>query len=237
MPNPIPDGSSGLWDFSLTNVSAAANTTYCFRIANSDGSALDQYDQYPEVTTSSDEYITVTATPLINIGVDPNKMSSGAGTVNVATNAIGGYNLSLSTDLTSAQPNNTSLIHTVNGSYTIAGLGTSFTPTSTTSLTGGSSAWGFRANYSGSPFGASTTTESNVSSSAFGWAHVPNKSSPLVIRTNSTATDNRGAGVDCNPLTNSCSDVTDMYYGVSASATQASGTYQQTVVYTGVAIP
>lgn len=43
----------GLWDFSLTSDATADGKTYCFRAVNSDGSLLDLYDFYPEVTFSS----------------------------------------------------------------------------------------------------------------------------------------------------------------------------------------
>lgn len=48
----IPAGQDGLWDFPLVVRSdAPTNTTYCLRVAKSDGSALDGYTVYPEVTT------------------------------------------------------------------------------------------------------------------------------------------------------------------------------------------
>jgi len=48
----IAVGEDGLWDFSLTvNPAAPANTTYCLRIIKSDGTLLNTYTVYPEVTT------------------------------------------------------------------------------------------------------------------------------------------------------------------------------------------
>ena len=47
----INSGQDGLWDFALTDNGAPAGSTYCFRIAKSDGSALESYTVYPEVTT------------------------------------------------------------------------------------------------------------------------------------------------------------------------------------------
>lgn len=46
-------GADGMWDFSLVDNSAPAATTYCFRYAKVDGTPLDTYSQYPEITTSS----------------------------------------------------------------------------------------------------------------------------------------------------------------------------------------
>lgn len=47
----VPVGTDGLWDFSLTNFSAPANTTYCFRTVKSDNSVIT-YGVTPELTTS-----------------------------------------------------------------------------------------------------------------------------------------------------------------------------------------
>lgn len=48
----LSPGEDGLWDFSLSDNGAAANTTYCFRVVNDDGSPLDVYSHYPQITTS-----------------------------------------------------------------------------------------------------------------------------------------------------------------------------------------
>ena len=47
----IAAGNDGEWDFALVNNSAPASTTYCFRAALSNGTDLDTYSQYPEITT------------------------------------------------------------------------------------------------------------------------------------------------------------------------------------------
>ena len=51
-PNAVAAGSYGEWDFSLVPGTAAANTTYYFRIAKSDGSALNTYTVYPAIMIS-----------------------------------------------------------------------------------------------------------------------------------------------------------------------------------------
>lgn len=44
-------GADGLWDLSLVDFSAAASTSYCFRIIRSGGGLLDTYSVIPEITT------------------------------------------------------------------------------------------------------------------------------------------------------------------------------------------
>jgi len=41
----------GLWDFSLLDNGAPGSTSYCFRIVFDDGSVIDTYTEYPEITT------------------------------------------------------------------------------------------------------------------------------------------------------------------------------------------
>lgn len=82
----------------------------------------------------------------------------------------------------------------VNGSATIPA-------TSTTTLTAGTSAWGYK-----------------VGSSATDWLAVPVNGSAANIKAN-------GQSV-------ATGDETEVYYGVATSATQAAGTYTDTVVYT-----
>ncbi|MBI4386742.1 MAG: fibronectin type III domain-containing protein [Elusimicrobia bacterium] len=47
----VPADQDGLWDFALVDNSAPAGTTYCLRLSSGNGSALDSYVSYPEVTT------------------------------------------------------------------------------------------------------------------------------------------------------------------------------------------
>jgi hypothetical protein len=46
-------GQDGKWDFALYDYDAFSNTTYCFRIVNSDGTALNTYSVYPTITTAT----------------------------------------------------------------------------------------------------------------------------------------------------------------------------------------
>jgi|GEM_PF-5385377 len=50
-PNAIPANGHGEWDWSLAPNGTVANMTYYFRVAYSDGTALDGYNRYPTFTT------------------------------------------------------------------------------------------------------------------------------------------------------------------------------------------
>ncbi len=49
----ILGGQAGKWDFALIDNGAAANTTFCFRMTQFDGTELDAYSVYPEITTAA----------------------------------------------------------------------------------------------------------------------------------------------------------------------------------------
>jgi alpha-tubulin suppressor-like RCC1 family protein len=51
--NDIPPGYVGLFDFSLKDNNATANTTYCLRIAYSSGSPIESATGYPQITTAN----------------------------------------------------------------------------------------------------------------------------------------------------------------------------------------
>ncbi len=46
-------GEDGMWDFALTDNTAPAGTSYCFRAVKSDGTAINTYTQYAQVTTNT----------------------------------------------------------------------------------------------------------------------------------------------------------------------------------------
>lgn len=50
---PILEDQNWKWDFSLIDNSAPDNTSYCFRIVESDGTLLDSYSTIPEITTAA----------------------------------------------------------------------------------------------------------------------------------------------------------------------------------------
>ncbi|MEY2640997.1 MAG: hypothetical protein RL150_390 [Candidatus Parcubacteria bacterium] len=49
----INNGQDGKWDFALVDNGADADTTFCFRVVTSDGTPLDTYTEYPEITTAA----------------------------------------------------------------------------------------------------------------------------------------------------------------------------------------
>ncbi len=52
LPNQIGYTKNGEWDFVMQQNGALPNTTYCFRMVKSDGSALYSYSIYPQITTN-----------------------------------------------------------------------------------------------------------------------------------------------------------------------------------------
>ncbi len=46
----ITNGNTGVWDFSLTTSGLSAGSSQCFRIIKNDGTALDSYSSYPQLT-------------------------------------------------------------------------------------------------------------------------------------------------------------------------------------------
>jgi uncharacterized repeat protein (TIGR01451 family) len=46
-------GQDGKWDFSLIDYDAFSASTYCFRVVKSDGTVLDTYSVYPQITTAT----------------------------------------------------------------------------------------------------------------------------------------------------------------------------------------
>jgi hypothetical protein len=49
-PNDVAVGQYGLWDFDLDLTHATYENTYCFQIVNADGSVLNSYNTYPQIT-------------------------------------------------------------------------------------------------------------------------------------------------------------------------------------------
>lgn len=63
----LSPGEDGLWDFSLADNGAAANSTYCFRAVRGDGTPLNAYTYYPQITTSDGVF----QTDIVNAGGAP----------------------------------------------------------------------------------------------------------------------------------------------------------------------
>lgn len=156
-----------------------------------------------------DTVISVTTSTTVNVNLTPTSAgvtSSSSDTVTTSTNNAAGYTLSLAnTDATTTL---------VKGAETIAAhSGTQTTPTNLAVNT-----WGYRVDSIGG-FGAGPTTqESNVASSAFTWAGVPAAGSGNTIRTQASEIQNQ---------------TTTVWYGVRVDLSKESGTYTDTVTYTG----
>jgi hypothetical protein len=76
----IQPGQDGEWDFSLADNGAPANTAYCLRIVKADGSLIDNYANYPEITTSdgvfSTDVVNHTGTPVASPSVAMSPVTS-----------------------------------------------------------------------------------------------------------------------------------------------------------------
>lgn len=53
IPTEINVGEDGMWDIAIQDVSATAETTYCFRLADASGNAIADYEQIAELTTAA----------------------------------------------------------------------------------------------------------------------------------------------------------------------------------------
>jgi len=51
--NPVAAGTDGEWDWSIEDNSAPAGTNYCFRMVTSNGKALKNYNDYPQLITNN----------------------------------------------------------------------------------------------------------------------------------------------------------------------------------------
>lgn len=136
----INNGQDGKWDFALKDNGAAASTTFCLRVVRADGTLLDTYSTYPQITTAatasqsltfsiSDNTIgfgTLTATGARYATGDTTGSSTDtadAHTISVSTNAAGGYAITVK---------GTTLTCSSCGGSTIAAIG----GTATTSMPG-----------------------------------------------------------------------------------------------------
>jgi hypothetical protein len=130
--------------------------------------------------------------------------------ITVKTNNPLGYDLRLSTNTTHSNLvniNNSSLI--INPTSASATSPVLDLPVNT---------WGYRIN--NTTFGTTTTLETNVPTSQYTWAKVQPNNTPDTILTSNNPTI---TGITI-----------PIYYGLKVNATQTSGTYRTTVVYTAV---
>jgi hypothetical protein len=66
----IPASEDGMWDFALIDDNAPGNTTYCFRAVEADGTVLNSYGVYPEITTFTNTGPSTTA-DIVDAAGDP----------------------------------------------------------------------------------------------------------------------------------------------------------------------
>ncbi|PLS81515.1 hypothetical protein CYG49_01825 [Candidatus Saccharibacteria bacterium] len=137
-------------------------------------------------------------------------MSSISDSVTVDTNDTKGYSLTLNNSDTSTALDNGA------AGLIPAHAGTPASPSDLAVNT-----WGFRVDGLGA-FGTGTTTETNVSTSAFTWAGIPASTSPQQIKSTTAA----GTG-----------SATTVWYGVKADGTNPDGSYIDTVTYTATVNP
>ncbi len=95
----VPAGNDGLWDFSLVDYSATANTDYCFRVVSSSG-ATSTPDYVPEFTTAAaGAGITISGTVYSDAGITTTTSSvslsiNGGTKTTVSTNGSGVFTFS-----------------------------------------------------------------------------------------------------------------------------------------------
>jgi hypothetical protein len=65
-PNGVSSGTDGEWDWSIENNGAAVGTSYCFRMVQSTGQSLKNYNDYPQLVTNNSPSLPALATPFDN---------------------------------------------------------------------------------------------------------------------------------------------------------------------------
>ena len=200
------DGTSTNTTVTVPTPTLNTTTTYTFRVA-----AVNAIGQSDWSSTASARvlYITLTAPSSVSINVTATggtRMSSASQNAIVSTNSVAGYQLTLGSASTDR--------NLVNGSYSISPS----TGTQTAPVVLANSSWGYRVPGIGG-FGSGSGIESNTTTSSYTWSGIPTTSSPNIIRTQTTATTDQS---------------TTVWYGVSITTSQPSGTYTGTVTYTAV---
>lgn len=145
-------GADGMWDFSLVSSgSAPPDTTYCLRIIQSDGTALDTYDVYPEITTASSA-LTCSASA----------SSTDFGSLNTSTVATSNPNITITMSCLSSS--GCSLSIRDQGDGTTSGLSatggvTHLIASSTTTLVAGTEGYGVQGSLTGVGSGGALTID------------------------------------------------------------------------------
>ncbi|MGI6612080.1 MAG: fibronectin type III domain-containing protein [Candidatus Nanosyncoccaceae bacterium] len=205
------DGTSTNTTATVSGLGSSSTTYYNFRV-----SAINAVGTGPSTApvTAQSSYITVsTSSDTVSFQVIPataDRFNSMTHDITVKTNNPLGYDLRLSTNTTHSNLvniNNSSLI--INPTSASATSPVLDLPVNT---------WGYRIN--NTTFGTTTTLETNVPTSQYTWAKVQPNNTPDTILTSNNPTI---TGITI-----------PIYYGLKVNATQTSGTYRTTVVYTAV---
>lgn len=169
--------------------------------------AAEAADDDTTVSVDVGGIISVVSSNAVNISLTPavgGLYSSDSDTVTVTTNNSSGY------DLTLADSDGTTSLTSGGNSFTAA----SGTYASPAALTAGR--WGFAV--AGGSFDVSYTAETNHAIDSTKWAGVPASGSAVNIKSTAVPAPS--------------GDVTTVWYAAAADASQASGTYTDTVTYT-----
>jgi hypothetical protein len=136
----INDGEDGKWDFALVDNGASVDTTFCFRVVESDGTPLDTYTEYPEITTSAGSQslsfsISDNSVGFGNLSASAARYATGdavgsgtdstdAHTISVAATAAGGYVLTVDGTTLTCSTCGGSTITAIGGSAAASAVGT-----------------------------------------------------------------------------------------------------------------
>jgi len=79
--NPAAITDKGEWDWVVQNNNAPANTTYCFRMVEDDGTVFDTYTNYPKLTTAA-----ANQPPTVDsVNISPSPINLNAGSTKTVT--------------------------------------------------------------------------------------------------------------------------------------------------------
>ncbi len=145
----VPSGQDSKWDFALIDNGAIANTSYCFRVVESDGTQLDTYTVVPEVITAASG-----ASGTLTFSISDNSIGFGtllSSAARYATGDTSGSGTEVEAHTISASTNASSgYVITVNGNTLTSGPNTITAIGSTnTSSSAGSEQFGLRMSASG----------------------------------------------------------------------------------------
>ncbi len=203
----IASGENGIWDFSLENNSSVGGKTYCFKVTKSDGTNLDTYTNYPEVTVNEELTFTLDSTSKNFGAITPGSVPSDqATTLTTTTNASSGYQITLFA---------TQLLTKIGGDTIANWTGSNASPTTLSGT--GSSAFGY---------------STNDSSLAGGTANRFTAASDLFAGFVTTGPGDIVADTTSGPVSSQSFTIT---YRLRTAADQKAGTYTAPLIYINTA--